>query len=304
VKKATDLFSAGVKLYQAKKFAPALQQFQTSYDTVASPNSLLYIARCQAEMGNLKEAHKTFQRVIVEAEAKPEKYAPTRDSAKGEIEELANKISVLTVNVTNPKDSSRLRVGGAIIAREDWGKPIPLDPGPVTVTLDTDGAPSVKEDLTLTKSERKTLDLTVPEPKVDVAPPPPPPEEKDGGGPSGLLIGGLIAGTIGVAGMVTFAVAGGMSLGTYSDVEDKCSALPGGKCTSAQDHEQIDEGEQQQLIANVGAIVGGVGLALGATLIIVDVATGGGGDDAPKDEAKLPVDIVIGPGYAGVSGTF
>ncbi len=303
VKKATDAFTLGVKLFQAKKFAPALEQFKKSYDTVASPNSLLYIARCQAEIGNLKESYRTFQRVMVEAEARPEKYAQTGASAKLEIEDLANKISVLTVNVANPKDSTRLKVGGAIVPKEEWGKPIPLDPGTVDVLLETDGMPAVAETVTLTKSERKTLDLAVAEPKKDV-PPPPPPKEETSSGPSGLLIGGIIAGTIGVAGMVTFGVAGGMSLSTYGDVEDKCSTQPGGVCRSAADHETIDEGEQQQLIANVGLIVGGVGLALGATLIIVDVATGGGSSEASVEADAASVKVDIGPGYAGLSGTF
>lgn len=306
VQKATTAFQTGTRLFQAKKYALALEQFQKSYDTVASPNSLLYMARCQAEISNLREAFKTFQRVIAEADARPEKYGPTRDSAKVEIEELANKISVLTVNVGNPKESTRLRVGGAIVPKEDWGKQLPLDPGPVEVSLETDGSPPVSESLTLAKGERKTLDVAVPEPKQDIAPPPPPPEtESGGGGPSGLLIGGLVLAGVGVAGMVTFGVAGGLSLSTYGEVEDKCSAQPGGTCSSAADVETIDKGKQQQLIANIGAIIGGVGLAAGATLIIIDVATGGGSSGSASAEVgAVPVKVEIGPGYAGLRGRF
>ena len=302
VKKATDAFTAGTRLFQAKKYALALEQFKTSYDTVASPNSLLYIARCENEMGNPKQSFKTFQRVMVEAEAKPEKYGPTRDSAKIEIEEVGNKISVLTVNVSNAQDSTRLSVGGVIVPKEEWGKQMPFDPGPVDVLLETDGKPAVTEKVELAKGERKTLDLAVVEPKVDV-PPPPPPKEEESGGVSGLMVGALVLGGIGVAGMVTFGVAGGLSLSTYSEVEDKCSAQPGGRCTAPADLETIDKGEQQQLIANIGLIVGGVGLAAGATLLIVDLTTGGSGD-AKAEVGALPVEIDVGPGYAGVRGSF
>ncbi len=302
VQKATSAFQAGTRLFQAKKFALALEQFKSSYDTVASPNSLLYIARCQAEMGSLNESFKTFQRVIVEAEARQDKYGQTRDSAKVEIEELANKISVLTVNVANAKDSTRLKVGGAIVAKEDWGKQLPRDPGPVDVVLETDGLPPVSQSLTLAKGERKTLDLAVPEPKKEEPPPPPPPSD-DSSGPSGLLIGSLVLGGIGVAGMVTFGVAGGLSLSTYGEVEDKCGSQPGGKCTAQADLDTIDEGEQQQMIANIGLIVGGVGLAAGATLLIVDLA-GGGSSSASADVGDVSVDLQVGPGYAGVRGRF
>jgi hypothetical protein len=117
------------------------------------------------------------------------------------------------------------------------------------------------------------------------------------------MIGALVCGGIGVAGMVTFGVAGGLSLSTYSEVEDKCSAQPGGRCTSSADHETIDKGEQQQLIANIGLIVGSVGLAAGATLLIVDLASGGSGE-AKAEVGALPVRVDVGPGYAGVSGSF
>jgi hypothetical protein len=49
--------------------------------------------------------------------------------------------------------------------------------------------------------------------------------------------------------------------------------------------------------------VGGVGLAAGATFLIIELATGGSSE--PSKEAKaVDVDFDIGPGYAGVSGKF
>jgi hypothetical protein len=302
VKKATDAFKQGSTLYAAKKWALALAQFKLSYDTVPSPNSLLFVARCQNEMGDPKESYRTFERVIAEAEARAaeKKYEPTKESAKVELGEVATKIALLTVNVTRPKESTRVRVGGAPLAQDQWGKALPFDPGPLEIVLESDGDEPVTEKVDLVKGDKKVVELATPEPKA--APPPPEePKPEPSGGPSGLMIGALVAGGVGVAGMVMFGVAGGMSLSTYSEVEDKCSAQPGGRCTSAADLELIDRGEQEQVIANVGLVIGSVGLATGATLLIVDLAGGGG---SSQEAAKRPIDLDVGPGYVGVRGRF
>ena len=307
VKTATTAFQAGTKLFGAKKFALALVEFQKSYDTVKSPNSLLYIARCQNETGAHKEAYLTFRRVIQEAEERGQaepKYLPTRDSAKVEMEEVANTFALLTVNVANAKDATRLKVGGAPVDRADWGKPLPHDPGALAVSLETDGLETVAENVELAKGDKKVIELAVKEPSLTQEPRGPEEPTTGSGGPSGLFIAGLVAAGAGVAGMVTFGVAGGMTLSTFGELEDTCGAQPGGRCTSAADLEVVDRGQTERPIANVGLIVGAVGLAAGATLIVIDLATSGGSgsDGSTKVEASAKLDL--GPGYVGVSGAF
>lgn len=302
VKKATDAFKEGTKLFQEKKFALALEQFRTSYDTVPSPNSHLYVARCQSEMGNTKEAFQTFQKVIAEAQergkAEP-KYLPTGDSAKNELGELSKKLVVVTVTVANAAESSRVRVGGALVAREDWGKPIPLDPGPVEVVLETQGAAPVKERADLKAGDNKSFNLMAPDSGNAIPPPIEEPKPADDGDGPGLLPGVFIAGGIGVVGMGMFAVGGGLSLGTESDLETNCG--PNGPCTSQEDKDLVESGKTQQLVANIGLVVGSVGLATAATLLVIDLATSGGGDAKPSDASAK---MYVGPGFVGVRGKF
>lgn len=171
----------------------------------------------------------------------------------------------------------------------------PVRSGTVEVTLETPGAPTVLQRVELRSGERKTIDIS---PQGSTTGPAiiTPPRPRSSGGGTGVLLPMAIAfGGVGVVGMGMFGVAGGLSLSTYSEVEDKCPADP--TC-----NDLIDRGEKEQLIANVGAVIGGVGLAAGATLLIVELATGGG--SSSRREAALPVDVAVGPGYVGISGKF
>lgn len=301
VKKATEAFKQGTSLFGAKRYAIALEQFKKSYDIVPSPNSGLYIARCLVEMGQHKEAFAQFKKVVVEAEtrAKTEpKYIPTRDSAKGELDELMGKIATLTVNVSGAVEGSVLKVGGAVVPKEEWGTMIAAEPGSVEVALETPGKAPTVQRVELKKGARETVNIAPPATST-APPPPPPPKVVEESGPSVMLPLAITFGGIGVIGMGVFGVAGGMSLGTYSELEDAC---PTGTCPSSQ-NETIDRGEREQLIANIGLTVGAVGLAAGATFLIVELATGGSSE--PSKEAKaVDVDFDIGPGYAGLSGKF
>jgi hypothetical protein len=292
-KTATEHFKSGTTLFQQRNFGAALEKFKASYATVPSPNSGLYIARCHAELGQNKEAYNQFRRVIAEAEgrvvAEP-KYKPTLDTARREIEEVSNKIALVTVQVQNAAGNSTLRIGATAIPRDQWGQPLPLDPGPVDVVLDTVGSPPISQRHDLRAGERKTISIGG---QVGVGLPPPPPPRRKSGTELELLPISLSFAGVGVAGMVMFGVGGGLSMSTYSEVEENCPNGP--SCTD----ELIDRGETEQLIANIGVIIGGVGLAAGTTVFIIDVANGGSSSDA-----ALPLNVAIGPGYVGLKGEF
>jgi len=293
-KAATEQFKAGTTLFQQRNFAAALEKFKASYATVSSPNSGLYIARCHAELGQNKEAYLQFRRVIAEAEARvatEPKYAPTLDTARRELEDVSRKIAVVTLQVQNAQANSTLRIGATTIPRDQWGQPVPLDPGTVDVTLDTVGSPPVSQRHDLKAGERKTISIGLQVGGVGL-PPPPPPRRKSSTELELLPVSLAFAG-VGVAGMVMFGVGGGLSTSTFSELEENCPNGP--SCTD----ETIDRGETEQLVANIGVIVGGVGLAAGTTVFIIDVANGGS-----SSEAKLPVNLAVGPGYVGVKGEF
>lgn len=315
---ATASFKKGTALFQQKRFPLALAEFQKSYDTVASPNSLLYVARCQAELGQVKDAYRTFSRVIAEAEARlpaEAKYAPTRDSAKTEQDELAKKVALLTINIANADPDSRVKVGGGAVPSSDWGKPIPMDPGGVEVVLEHPTRTPITQTLTLEigKSEVVNLDAV----PAEAAPPPvtpPPAAEEDGGGVSPLVPIGIGVAGVGVVGFVIFAVAGSSANSTYDELTTLCggeSACPG-SVDAGQVTELQDSGQSSQTLANIGLIVGAVGVAAGATLIVLGVTSDGGDESELASQPPRPrpgpfapeASVAVAPGWAGLRGKF
>jgi hypothetical protein len=95
-----------------------------------------------------------------------------------------------------------------------------------------------------------------------------------------------------------------MANSTYSDLEEKCA----GPCPadSQDDLDQIDSGRTQQTLANVGLVVGIVGIGAGVTLFVLSL--GGKSSEAKTGQAHLaPVrkpELVVGPGFTGVRGKF
>ncbi|MFO0619391.1 MAG: hypothetical protein U0414_42775 [Polyangiaceae bacterium] len=300
-KKATDLFLEGRKIYDAGgPYPTALQKFQASYDTVSSPNSLVYVARCQTKMGNHKESWRTFKRVIAEADARAaagdQKYKPTRDSAAHEIIDVQNLIGMINVTVSTTSPGAVARVNGAQLAPADLGQDFPVDPGPVELTLEVPGFATSSQKLNLKKGERQVVTLTPGASTAVVVTPPPQPPPKKGKTP--FLPVAIAFGGVGVAGMVMFAVGGAMSTSTFSDLETQC----GTKCTDASHNDLIDDGKTQQTVANVGVVVGSVGLAASATFFILAATVK---PKAPKTgEGEPTVALDLGPAWAGLHGTF
>ncbi|MEJ7733313.1 MAG: tetratricopeptide repeat protein [Polyangiaceae bacterium] len=304
VKKATGHFEKGSRLYDQKKFALALTEFKSSYDSVKSPNSHLYVARCMAALGETREAWLEFDATANEADERAkteEKYVPTRDTARLERDELNAKIGLVTVEVKNADPTAKLRVAGNDVAAERWGKPVPVAPGDVEVVLEPASGAAVRQQVAVAAGESKQV-------SVDAAPPAAPvpvaatsaDADVDAGLPtdrSKLRPWAYVAGGVGVAGLVMFTVAGLMSRSTYSELEDSCG---NGPCASERQSD-IDAGQTQQTLANVGLVVGIVGVGAGVTLFFL---SRGGSVAPPTETGKVTLTPEIGLGRAGVRGTF
>lgn len=296
VKKATDAFKAGTTLFQQKKWSQALEKFTLSYQTVPSPNSALYIARCYAELGQLKDAFEQFKKTIAEATvraATEPKYAPTRDSAVAELDELSKKLPVLTVNVRNGEGAT-LRVQGIVVNRPDWGTPMVVSAGPVEVVIESSTGKQTKQTVNVIVGKAETITI---EPEVEISKPIEQTQPDEEGGSSPLLPVAIAFGVVGVLGMGTFAAGGVMSMQTESELQDQCGDA---RCTDPATNDTIDRGEKEQLAANVGVTIGAVGLGAAAAFLIVYLVSGD--SESPTKEAA--VQVRVGPGFVGVGGTF
>ena len=300
VAKAVALFRKASDLFAAKKYAPALEEFRLSYALVPSPNSHLFIARCLGALGDSRGAWLEFDRTIDEATAGGAKYAPTRDSAAQERDEIGSRLAIVTVLVQNPDPAMTVRVGGHDLPPDRWGKPFPVEPGNADVTVQAPGKPAVRQPTSVAAGERREVAIsTVPVapvgPLVPVAPVAPPPRRAL----DPLRVGAFVAGGVGVVGFALFAAGGALSKGTYSNLNTLCNGQAGcpngNRATADQD---ISTGKSQQALANAGVALGVIGIATGAALFALSVRRNRTSDSGPT------ADLVLGPTGASAVGTF
>ena len=281
-------FARGRQLYDGARYADAADEFRASNDIVASPNARLYLARALREQGRNVEAYVEFGRTVVEAgeHSKDDmRYNKAGAAARTERDALAPKIGFLVVRVQNASPETTLRIAGSEIRRAAWEEPAPVMPGANEVVVETPGHEAAHETVTLTAGERKEISLDAGLPAAP-APAPPPPVATPAPRPN-LRPYAYVAGGVGAAGLVTFAVAGLLSNSAYSDLSSSC---PQNRCP-ADKAGSISSGRTEQTIANVGLVVGVLGIAAGVTLYVIG---------APAKTATTG--LVVTPG--GVGGTF
>jgi hypothetical protein len=104
---------------------------------------------------------------------------------------------------------------------------------------------------------------------------------------------------VGGAGLVTWGVAGGISVSRTSTIKDEC---PDDKCTEDY-QDDLDDALLSAHVATVGLIVGGVGTALGVVAMIVAL-TESSGAEPEQQSGRLRVRPVVGLGTIGLQGQF
>jgi hypothetical protein len=288
-------FQKGRELLDKKQFAEALAEFRASYDVVASPNSHLEYARCLRETGKPVEAYVELGAVAAEAHelaATDKKYDKAADAANAERAEMEPKLGFLTLTVQNAADGTRVTVGGQEVKRTAWSEPVPVVPGSTDVVVETPGHAPMQRSVTLAAGQRTPLLLDAaggaPLATASAAPPPPPPTTEPFDR-ARLRPWAYVAGGVGVAGFVTFAIAGSLAKSTYNDLQTAC----GGPCPSSK-LDEINSGKTKQTVANVGLALGIIGVAAGAALFVLSMPR-----SAPASNAAL----VIGPAWIGVRGS-
>jgi hypothetical protein len=305
---ALDAYKRGKQAFAAGRFEQALASFRLSYDKLPSPNSHLMIGKSLVELGRIVEAHQSLvlsEKIASEAAAGSDKYIDTLNAARDLLASVRGKIGRLRFSAvggidTLPPDAS-LRVGATVLARDDWDEALALEPGSFEVTLTTAEGDSTQT-VEVTAGGDVTVALALP--GVDEPPRPPQPTTTTEPEPSSWRADNqrtlaYVAGGVGVVGFALFGAFGGLTLSTLDDLESRCT---NGACPSGSQGD-IDSGTTYQMIANVGLIVGAVGVATGITLFVTDPSIIG--DDGEETEARRDrLELSIGAGTLALRGRF
>ena len=290
-------FARGKDLLGKKDFDGALVEFRASHEIVASPNTRLEIARCLRQKGRLVAAYAELGRTAVEAKelvGQDNRYQRALDTATAERAEIEPQLGFVSLTIENPTDDTHVTVGGEEIRRAAWSEPAPTVAGSTDVVVTTPGHAPVTKSLTVAAGHREAVTVdALSGPPVGGAPSAPPPEPPlpPPSSSAQLRPWAYVAGGVGAAGLLTFAIGGAMAHSTYDDLNSACR---GGPCPPDKTGE-ISSGKTQQTIANVGLVIGIVGVAAGATLFVLSLPKG-----APASNAA----VVVTPGGMGLRGSF
>lgn len=293
---ARALFADGAKHFRDGEYALALGALERSHQLLPSPNTLLLIARTLDRLGRPAQALERFEQAQQQArqqvEAGEERYEKTVEAAAKEGAAVRAKLASLQIMVRKAPAGTEIEIAGQRQALPPDGKlSLWQPPGSVDIVVHPPGADAVERTLSLRAGGDAFLEIDMSHP--DKPPPPPPPPPPESGSP--WVAPAIVATGVGLVGMGLFAGFGLSASGIRSDLEERCAP----SCGPA-DQDDRDTGEQNATIANISAIVGGVGLAVGLTFAMLAMTDGG--DEQPGQAPAAA--LVVGPQGVSLEGRF
>jgi hypothetical protein len=259
------------RLMAQGKFNDACPKYAESQRLEPQLGTLLHLADCLEQNGQTASAWASFR----EASEVAEKKGDTRRAlAEKRIAALLPRLSKLQINVP-PGSNFHIERDAIVVGTALWSAPVPTDPGAHTITASAPGRRSwtgtavVKADGSTTVIEVPELEKEVPtSPETSVSPAAAAATTTaapaDAGQKSVLAERwpALVAGGVGVVGVVVGSVFGLKSMSSHDDAEKNCD---GNTCTAAGVAAR-DDALAAGNVSTIAFIIGGVGLATGTVL--------------------------------------
>jgi len=271
-----EQFVEARKLFDEGRFEAALPQLKEVFEATGSPNAQLYVARALREMGRLVEAHRAMAKALDVATTKAaedSKYEVTRIAAAGELATLDTRVGKVVVVFADKVEGTSISLNGTPLTDAELGAPVAVEPGTVIIVATTPGKPDIRQEEVLSAGQTRTVALrfgqTGPTEPGQTPQTPDAPTETSGGG---IRIAGFVALGVGVVGMGMFGVSYAVAGGIESDLEEACG---GQRCTESEFADDVDRGKTMDTLANVGLVVGAVGLVSGAAMVLFGGPTEG-----------------------------
>lgn len=308
VETARNLMDVGRAKYDDGDFAGALESFQGADALVGVTSTGLWVGKALVKLGRLIEARDKLYQVsqIPGAASESEVLREARTEADELQHQIADLIPEVTITLEGLHEGAQptIVIDGDVVEQKTLRLPRKVDPGDHVARATARGYHDVEVPFTARERERQTITLTFTpngEPFEDETP-----TTGTEGGISPLVWAGVaIAG----AGVVVGAITGGLSLAAAADAKNLCAAGDTGTCQAPPAGAEYDAWQQAGRderdraltlghVSTASFAVAGVGAALMITGFIL------GGSDGEAETSDVAVTPLLGPGFAGLSGTF
>ncbi len=304
---AERLFREGQKLMEERRYGEACPKFDAAYKKDGALGTLLNLAFCHKEQGAIWYAWLEFREAEVKAAALGR--ADRRDFARARIVQLQKNLPRVVIDNPRKVPLSDVFVEDRKVWQAESGEAFAVEAGPRKFTFRAKGkkpATVLVDVVRHARAQRVVVpdleDVTAddlppappaPVPKADVVTPPPPVAARPSAHSSAQRTAGWLA--IGVGG-------GAAGLGLVTGALSFFGPCGGKSCPP----ERRDAASTTAAVSTLSFVVAGAALAGGVVLLAtapsrVETAS----RNAPRGRAhRVHAEAVVGPTWAGVSGTF
>lgn len=280
---ARALAEHGYALYEAGKYPEAIEALERAVQVYPAPTLLFALGRANATIGKLVEARAYFQRVTQEKlapDASPAFEQVHRD-APGEVAALDKRIPTITIRVRGAGGKTlRVRVDDIDVQDYSADRPERVNPGQHRVSAVPLGGVGRTRLVDLAEGAHITVELGLEEAMSPIAPSPPRPPWRV---PAYVLFG---------VGGASLLFGAGAAVYTGIKSAELNAACPTGKCLTPEHDSDIRLGRAMGASSTAAFIVGGVGVVIGTTLLLIEPS------------AKPAAAISVGPASIELRGVF
>jgi len=216
--KARAQFQRAIELERAGNYSTALEQFRDVGQVRMTPQVRFHIASCEEKLGRLVTALGGYQLAFADADGVGEDFKAEVATA---VTRLEASIPKLVIVRGTGAEAAEIQLDGVALGASSVGVPVPLDPGPHSVSAKAPGALPFNQTVTIAENEQKSVDDALtpepPEARPSVAVSAAPAVD-----PSNPRLIPYVIGGVGVASLITSGVLFGLRQSTLSNLEEQC----------------------------------------------------------------------------------
>ncbi len=261
--KARAQFQRAIELEQAGNYSTALEQFRDVGQVRMTPQVRFHIASCEEKLGRLVTALGGYQLAFADADSVGEDFKAEVDAA---VTRLQANIPKLVIQRSTGAEAAEIQLDGVELGASSVGVPVPLDPGPHTVSAKGPGALPFSQTVTIAESEQKSVDVALtPEPK-ETRPSPigGAGEATDKSNPR--LIPYVIGG-VGIASLIGSGVLFALRQSTLHSLEEQCG--PNHDACPSSAAGEYSNLKLYNVTAQIALGVGVVGVGTAVTMLVL-----------------------------------
>jgi len=294
---AQSLFEEGRRLMNEGDYEAACDKLDESQRLDASGGTVLNLALCREQQGQLATASRLFKQAL--SVAQRDERADRAQAAASHLAALEGRVPWIKLKVLGARPDQEVLVDGVVVREPAWGTKMSLDPGRHEVRARAPGMRDWSQTVELSPSVGVSVAVPALQPgEQSVAPTAQRPAEAEHPAESGNKTLGWVLGGAGLAAIGVGSVFGVQALSKQRKSEDQC---PTPATCSAQGEEYSQQANAAAWAANISIGAGLVAVGVGAYLLLTS-------SDAPSKAASrvlpLRVDVAGDRASVAIQGAF